>query len=62
LGEAVDALSIHAWSEELGEDIGLHLMVYDLDDLRRAPKTDTRGRRLRGDLPAVEQLIEAANA
>jgi hypothetical protein len=62
LGEQVDALSIHTWSEELGEDIGLHLMVYDLDDLRRAPKNDARGRRLRGDLRAVEQLIQTSNA
>jgi hypothetical protein len=35
-------------------------MVYDVDDLRRAPKSDTRGRRLRGDLRAVEQLIDLA--
>ena len=33
-----------------------------LDDLRRAPKTDARGRRLRGDLRAVEQLIETSDA
>jgi hypothetical protein len=62
LGDPVDALSIHAWSEELGEDIGLHLMVYDLDDLRRAPKTDSRGRAMRGSLDALEQLIEATPA
>jgi len=60
LGDLVDALSIHAWSEELGEDIGLHLMVYDADDLRQAPKFDARGRRMRGDLQAVEQLIDMA--
>jgi len=60
LGDPVDTLSIHAWSEELGEDIGLHLMVYDLDHLRQAPKSDARGRRLRGDLQAVEQLIDMA--
>jgi len=59
-GDPIDALSIHAWSEELGEDIGLHLMVYDLDDLRQVPKCDARGRRMRGDLQAVEQLIDMA--
>ena len=59
-GDPVDALSIHAWSEELGEDIGLHLMVYDADDLRQAPKCDARGRGMRGDLQAVEQLIDMA--
>jgi len=61
-GDPVDALSIHAWSEELGEDIGLHLMVYDLNHLRQAPKSDVRGRPLRGDLQAVEQLMEADDA
>jgi hypothetical protein len=33
-------------------------MVYDAYDLRQAPKNDARGRRLRGDLPALERLIE----
>lgn len=61
-GDLVDALSIHAWSEELGEDIGLHLMVYELDDLRRAPKTDARGRAVRGNVHAVEQLIGGPQA
>jgi len=62
LGDPVDALSIHAWSEELGEDIGVHLVVYDLDDLRRAPRADHRSRPMRGNLRAVEQLIEASTA
>ena len=62
LGDPVDALSIHAWSEELGEDIGVHLVVYDLDDLRRAPRADHRSRPMRGNLSAVEQLIEASTA
>jgi len=62
LGDPVDALSIHAWSEELGEDIGVHLVVYDLDDLRRAPRSDHRSRPMRGNLRAVEQLIEASTA
>jgi hypothetical protein len=59
-GALVDALSVHVRSEALQINIGLHLMVYDLDDLRRAPKSDARGRRLRGDLSAVEQLTERA--
>ena len=62
LGEPVDALSVHAWSEELGEDIGLHLMVYDQDDLRRVPRLDARGRRLRGDLGAVQALLQGPSA
>ena len=62
LGEPVDALSVHAWSEELGEDIGLHLMVYDQDDLRRVPRLDTRGRPMRGDLRAVQPLLQGPSA
>ena len=62
LGDPVEALSIHAWSEELGEDIGLHLLVYDLDDLRRAPRVDARGRPARANLHALEQLMEATSA
>lgn len=62
LGDPVNALSIHAWSEELGEDVGVHLMVYDLDDLRHAPKKDSRGRPMRGNLHALEQLLGARSA
>ncbi len=35
-GEQVEALSVHAASRALGEEIGVHLLVYDLDDLRGA--------------------------
>jgi len=34
--------------------------VYDAYDLRQAPKCDARGRGMRGDLQAVEQLIDMA--
>ena len=57
-GEAVDALSVHSFCDELGEDIGVHLLVYDLDDLRGALKPDAQGRRPRGDAQAVKLLIE----
>ena len=33
-GEKVEALSVHAPSRLLGEEIGVHLLVYDFDDLR----------------------------
>ena len=62
LGEPVEALSVHAWNEELGEDIGLHLMVYDQDDLRRVPRLDARGRPMRGDLRAVQALLQGPSA
>jgi len=58
-GETVDALSVHAFSTELQEDIGIHLLVYDRDDLRGARKLDAKGRAPRGDESAVRRLLEA---
>lgn len=57
-GEEVDALSIHSLCAPLKEDIGVHLMVYDYDDLRGALQPDERGRTQRGDLGALRQLLE----
>jgi hypothetical protein len=57
-GEHVEALSVHATSRALGEEIGVHLLVYDLDDLRGALKPDAQGRTPRGDLQALRRLIE----
>jgi hypothetical protein len=56
-GEAVDALSISSMSPELGEPVGVHLLVYDHDDLRGALKPDNKGRTPRGDLAAVRALV-----
>ena len=56
-GETVDALSIHSFCEGLQEVVGVHLMVYDHDDLRGALKPDTTGRASRGDLAAVQLLL-----
>lgn len=56
-GQPVEALSLSSRSPELGEAIGVHLMVYDHDDVRGALKPDTRGRPPRGDLPAVRRLL-----
>jgi hypothetical protein len=57
-GEPVEALSFSSLSPELGETIGVHLMVYDHDDLRGALKPDSRGRTPRGDISAVRALLE----
>src|SRR5688572_26390696 len=57
-GESVEALSISSMSPELGESIGVHLLVYDHDDLRGALKRDAKGRTPRGDLAAVKSLLE----
>lgn len=56
-GNVVDALSVHAWCAELCEHVGLHLLVYDFDDLRGALKADARGRKPRGDMAAVAALL-----
>ncbi len=56
-GEPVEALSLHAPSRELGTTIGVHLLVYDFDDLRGALKPDSQGRQPRGDLAAVRALV-----
>jgi len=59
-GETVDALSIHCRCEALNEDIGVHLMVYDYDDLRGALLPDSQGRPMRGDIHALKQLVDNA--
>ena len=58
-GEPVEALSIHSFCQELGEEIGVHLLIYDFDDVRGALKMDAQGRTPRGDAEAVKRLIEA---
>ena len=57
-GEPVEALSISSLSPELGEQVGVHLLVYDHDDLRGALKPDAKGRAPRGGLTAVRALVE----
>lgn len=56
-GETVDALSIQAKLPALATHVGVHLMVYDFDDLRGALKPDARGRKPRGDAAALRALL-----
>jgi len=56
-GQPVEALSITSRSEALGEAVGVHLLVHDLDDIRGALKPDARGRAPRGSLAAVRALV-----
>ncbi len=56
-GEAVEALSLSVFCPELKAEVGVHLLVYDLDDVRGALKRDTKGRLPRGDLGAVRHLL-----
>ena len=56
-GQDIDVLSIHAHSRMLEEDIGVHLLVNDHDDLRGALKPDSKGRTPRGAIDAVRALL-----
>lgn len=55
--QPVEALSFHAPVRELGETVGVHLLVNDLDALRGALLRDSKHRAPRGDLLAVRQLL-----
>jgi hypothetical protein len=57
-GDPVPALSLSSLSPELGEQIGVHLLIYDHDDVRGALRRDAKGRVPRGDLAAVRALVE----
>lgn len=62
-GDMVDALSIHSQCPGLGqhprgEEIGVHLVVYGYDGLRGALLPDARGQKQRGDLAALERLLQ----
>jgi hypothetical protein len=56
-GERVEALSLRSLCKPLNETVGVHLLVYDHDDLRGALRPDAKGRSPRGDLAAVEKLL-----
>lgn len=56
-GESVEALSVHAFCSDLKEDVGVHLLIYDHDDVRGALRPDAKGRTPRGDLMAVRRLL-----
>lgn len=54
----VDVLSLSVPCPELNEHVGLHLTVLDHDDLRGALKPDAQGLAPRGDLNALNRLLE----
>lgn len=61
-GERVEALTLGAKCPALQTMVGVHLLVYDLDDLRGALRPDSRGRLPRGDIAAVRRLVQEAAA
>ena len=56
-GESVEALSVHAFCDGLNEEVGVHLLIYDKDDVRGALRLDAKGRTPRGDMAAVQRLL-----
>lgn len=56
-GQSVEALSIHALCRPIGESVGVHLLVYDHDDLRGALRPDAQGRSPRGSAEALRRLM-----
>lgn len=56
-GGKVEALSLGSLCKPLNETVGVHLMVYDHDDLRGALRPDAKGRVPRGDMAAVQKLL-----
>lgn len=56
-GRTVDVLSVSTPCPGLGEEVGVHLVLYDADELRGACKPDASGRRARGDEAAVQQRL-----
>lgn len=57
-GRPVEVLSVHAFCAELGEEVGVHLQIYDHDDVRGALRPDAKGRSPRGDLAALRRLLQ----
>jgi len=57
--EPLDVLTLATPCPALGESVTVHLLVRDLDELRGALKPDARGRTWRGDLAALQRLLES---
>ncbi len=56
-GEPVSALSLCVFCADFQEEIGVHLMIYDHDDVRGALKPTANGWPVRGDARALQQLL-----
>jgi hypothetical protein len=53
-----DLLRVDAHCAALGESVAIFLHVLDRDDLRGGLKPDARGRTWRGDVPALQRLLQ----
>jgi hypothetical protein len=56
-GRTVDVLSLRDTAPDLPEPVGVHLVLYDRDDLRGALVRDAKGRPPRGPATAVRALL-----
>ena len=56
--EPVNVLVVASPSASLGEPVTVQLALHDFDELRGALKPDARGRSWRGELAAVQRLLE----
>ena len=56
--EPLNVLTVSSPSTALGEPVTVHLILHDADDQRGALKPDTRGRSWRGDLAALQRLMQ----
>jgi hypothetical protein len=56
-GQLVPTLSIHSLCKALNETVGVHLLIYEHDDIRGALQPDAQGRKPRADLAALRQLL-----
>jgi hypothetical protein len=61
-GDTVEALSVHAFCADLKEEVGVHLMIYDRDDVRGALLPDAKGRPPRGNSQALRRLLGEAGS
>ena len=59
-GAPVDALSLSSPCPDLGETVGVHLLIHDYDELRGALKPSADGRAPRGDAQALRRLLAEA--
>ena len=57
-GKPVDVLSLQARCQSFQAYVGIHLVIYDHDDLRGALRPDAQGQTQRGDTVALRRLLE----
>ena len=58
-GQDVEVLSVLSFCADLDEDVVVHFLIQDYDDLRGALKPDRHGRVKRGPIAAVQTMLEA---